>query len=116
MTWNLHVPVDTYQANWDRLAKGEVWGGRKRGPYIGVHLNEDEGECRIVKVDKDSPADKAGLKADDIVIRFGKERIEDLEDLLTLIREHKPGDEVSIHVRRGKKVIELKIVIGKHPA
>jgi serine protease Do len=116
LTINIHVPVDTYRATWDRLAKGEVWGRPKRGPYIGVHLNEDDRECRIVKVDKDSPAEKAGLKADDVVIRFGKDRVEDLEDLLTLIREHKPGEEVPIRVRRGKKTLELKIIIGKHPA
>jgi serine protease Do len=117
MTMNIHVPVSTYRDTWDRLAKGEVWGGRKRGPYIGVHLNEDEvGECRIVEVDKGSPAEKAGLKPDDVVLRFGKERVEDIEDLLMLISEHKPGDEVPIRIRRGKKILELKIVIGRHPA
>ncbi len=116
MTMNIHVPVDTYRASWDRLAKGEVWGGRKRGPYIGVRLDEDDAECRIAEVDKGSPAEKAGLKADDVVIRFGKEPVEDLDDLLTLVQKHKPGDEVSIRVRRGKKTLELKIVIGRHPA
>jgi serine protease Do len=116
MTMNIHVPVDTYRATWDKLAKGEVWGGRKRGPYIGVRLDEDGAECRIAEVDKDSPAEKAGLKADDVVIRFGKEPVEDLEDLLTLIKERRPGDEVPIRVRRGKKTLELKIVIGRHPA
>jgi serine protease Do len=116
MTMNIHVPIDTYRATWDKLAKGEVWGGRKRGPYIGVRLDEDDAECRIAEVDKDSPAEKAGLKADDVVIRFGKEPVEDLEDLLTLIKERKPGDEVPIRVRRGKKTLELKIVIGRHPA
>jgi serine protease Do len=114
---NIHVPINTYRDTWDRLAKGEVWGGRKRGqPYIGVELDEDSTGCRIVAVDKDSPAEKAGLKPDDVVIRFGKEPIEDLEDLLTLINAHKPGDEVSIHVRRGKRILELKIIIGKRPA
>ncbi len=116
MSMNIHVPVDTYRATWDRLAKGEVWGGRKRGPYIGVRLNEDDAECRIAEVDKDSPAEKAGLKADDVVIRFGKEPVEDLDDLITLIKERRPGDEVPIRVRRGKKILELKIVIGRHPA
>jgi serine protease Do len=116
MTMNIHVPIDTYRVTWDKLAKGEVWGGRKRGPYIGVRLDEDGAECRIAEVDKDSPAEKAGLKADDVVIRFGKEPVEDLEDLLTLIKERKPGDEVTIRVRRGKKTLELKIVIGRHPA
>src|SRR5262249_51255385 len=45
MTWNLHVPVDAYRAEWDRLVKGEV---RKRPrPYIGVLLDEDASDCRI---------------------------------------------------------------------
>jgi serine protease Do len=116
LTMNLHVPVDTYRATWGRLAKGEVWGGRGRGPYIGVELDDQPTGCRIVKVEKDSPAEKAGLKANDVVIRFGKEQVEDPDDLVTLIGEHKPGDEVSVRVRRGKKILELKIVIGRHPA
>lgn len=117
MTINLHVPVDTYRTTWDRLVKGDVWGGKKRsGPYIGVHLNEDDPECRIVKVDKNSPAEKAGLKADDVVIRFGTDRVEDLEDLIMLIQKHKPDDEVPVRVRRGKQILNLKVVIGKHPA
>jgi serine protease Do len=118
LAWNFHVPVDTYRVTWDRLVKGEVWGGgRKRsGPYIGVQLNEDSPECRIAKVDKNSPAEKAGLKADDVVILFGKDKVEDLEDLITLIGRRKPGDEVPIRVRRGKEILNLKVVIGKRPA
>lgn len=116
MSVNIHVPVDTYRTTWDRLAKGEVWGGRKAGAYIGVELDEDSRSCRIAKVDKDSPAEKAGLRPDDVVLRFGQDRIEDMEDLLTLIQERKPGDEVPIRIRRGKRVLDLKIVLGKRPA
>ncbi len=117
LSMNLHVPIDTYRQTWDRLAEGKVWGGRKRsGPYLGVRLNEDDRECRIVEVDKDSPAEKAGLKANDVVIHFDKARVEDLDDLLILIDKHKPGDEVPIRVRRGKKILELTVKIGRHPA
>lgn len=117
LTMNIHVPIDTYRTTWDRLAKGEAWGGRKRsGPYIGVRLNEDGHECRIVEVERDSPAEKAGLQADDVVIRFGKERVEDLENLLSLIGKHKPEDVVPVRVRRGKKILDLRVKIGKHPA
>jgi serine protease Do len=118
MTWNLHVPVDTYRDTWDRLVKGDVWGGgsKARGPYIGVELEEDSDGCRIVKVDQGSPAEKAGLKSDDMVISFGKERIEDPDDLISGIAKHKPGDEVPIRVRRGKKILDLKVTIGRHPA
>jgi serine protease Do len=114
MTWNLHVPVDTYRTTWARLAKGEVWGGsKKRGPYIGVEIDDN---CRIIKVMEGSPAEKAGLKANDVVIVFDKDHVEDADDLLMLIAKQKPGDEVPIRVRRDKKILNLKIVIGRHPA
>ena len=113
LTFNIHVPVDTYRANWDRLVKGDVWGGGPTGPYIGVHLDPDAKECQIAEVEKGSPAAKAGLKKDDIVLRCDKKKIADLEDLISLIRNHKPGDELPIEVRRGTEVINLKVVVGK---
>ncbi len=116
ITFNIHVPADTYRDTWDRLVKGEVWGGRSNEPYIGVVLNADAKECRIAEVEKDSPAAKAGLRPDDVVVRFDKKKVADLEDLLTLIRKHKPGDEVPLEVRRGKEVLNLKVVVGKRTA
>jgi serine protease Do len=117
MSFNIHVPVDTYRATWDRLVQGEVWPHRARsGPYLGVQLNRDARECRIAEVDEGSPAEKAGLKAGDVVIRFDGNEVEDFEDLLTLIAKHKPGEKVPIRVRRGKEILNLKVVIGKYPA
>jgi serine protease Do len=114
LTYNLHVPVDTYRATWARLAKGDVWGGKKRGgPYIGVEIDDN---CRILNVIEGSPAEKAGLKANDVVLRFDKDQIEDADDLLMLIAKQKPGDEVSVRVRRGKQILNLKVIIGRHPA
>lgn len=117
MTMNLHVPVDTYRENWDRLASGEVWGGRKRGAYIGIRFDRDDlGECRILQVYKNSPAEKAGLKADDVILRFGNSEVEDSDDLIGMIGKHKPDEVVPIRVRRGSKVLNLKVKIGKYPA
>jgi serine protease Do len=117
LTVNIHVPVDTYRATWSRLIGSEVWGGGKHfGPYLGVQLDEDSRHCRIAGVDKGSPAEKAGLKADDVVISFNKQKVEDFEDLITLIGQCTPGKTVPIKVRRGKKILDLEVVIGKHPA
>ncbi len=116
LSFNLHVPVDTYRTTWDRLVKSEVWGGRASEAYIGVVLNPDAKECKIAEVEKDSPAAKAGLQPDDVVIRCDKKKVADLEDLMTLIRKHKPGDELPLEVRRGKEVLNLKVVIGKRMA
>lgn len=112
LSFNIHVPVDTYRSTWDRLVKGDVWGGPS-GPYIGVVLNPEAKECVIADVEKDSPADKAGLKPDDVVLRFGKNKVEDLEDLIGMIRKRKPGEAVSLEVRRGGEVLTKKVIIGK---
>jgi serine protease Do len=115
LSYNIHVPVDTYRSTWDRLVNGEVWGG-PTGPYIGVVLNPDAKECVIAEVEKDSPAEKADLRPGDVVLRFGKNKVEDLEDLISMIRKRKPGEEVSLEVRRGDEVKNLKVVIGKRTA
>jgi serine protease Do len=116
LSFNIHVPSDTYRSTWDRLVKSEVWGGRSSEPYIGVVLNPDAKECKIAEVEKDSPAEKAGLQANDVVLRCDKKKIADLEELITLIRKHKPGDEIPIEVRRGKDVLNLKVIVGKRTA
>ena len=44
ITDNIHVPVDTYRETWDRLVKGESWGGQvgerpTNAPYMGVQID-----------------------------------------------------------------------------
>jgi serine protease Do len=110
---NIHVPVDTYRSTWDRLVQGEVWGGRANEPYLGVLADVEAKECRIRSVERDSPAAKAGLQADDVVTRFNKQRVTSLEDLKNFLQKHKPGDEVSLEIQRGDELLTLKVVIGR---
>jgi serine protease Do len=117
ITANIHVPVDTYRENWDRLAKGETTGGLFTGrpdntPFMGVQL-ADTKDCKISAVQPESPADKAGLKADDIVIGFEGAKITSVEDLSTQVQKKKPGDKVKIKIQRDKKTLELELTLGK---
>jgi S1-C subfamily serine protease len=48
-----------------------------------------------------SPAEKAGLKADDVITKIGDYEVPDLEAMTTALRSHRPGDTVEIVVRRG---------------
>ena len=61
----------------------------------------------ITEVIEDSPAEKAGMKAGDVVIRFGDEKIKDNEDLVDAVHDGKPGDRVEITIIRDKK--EMKV-------
>ena len=112
ITANHHVPVDTYRDTWDRLVRGEAWGGRfgSDKPYYGIQFDPDRpGECRVLQVIEDGPARKAGLKPGDVVLMVAETRVRALEELRTLIQGYKPGDEVVLTVRRGDETLTITI-------
>jgi serine protease Do len=117
---NIHVPVDSYRDTWDRLAKGDVWGGRFPGktanePYLGVRGDPDADNCKIGEVVAGSPAEKAGLLAEDIVVRFAGKKVETFEDLSALVQTRSPGDKVELQVRRDDQFVTLEATIGRRP-
>lgn len=72
--------------------------------YLGVLINE---------VVEDSPAEKFGLKAGDVIIQVGNKEIEDSRDLMKAIDRHEVGDEVDVKVIRDKKEKTLKVTLGE---
>jgi serine protease Do len=114
LTANMHVPVSTYRESWDRLAQGEAWGNLPGvQPYIGVRGAEQSDEARIVVVFPGTPADKAGMKAGDIVLKFDDKDVKTFEQLVQLVSERQPGDKIKILVKRDDETAELSLVIGK---
>lgn len=68
---------------------------------------------RLQGVGKDSPADVAGLKADDIITRIGSFEISNLRDMSAALSEYRPGDEVEIVVLRGGVEHRVQVTLGK---
>ncbi len=56
-----------------------------------------------------SPAAKAGVMTGDVLVRWGDKEVEDVEQWTALLGAHKPGDEVTIEVRRGDAKLQLKV-------
>lgn len=67
----------------------------------------------ISEVVKDSPAERAGLKAGDVIIKIGNETIEDEGDVGPAIREHKPDDVVDFVIRREGVEMTIKVTLGE---
>ncbi len=63
----------------------------------------------------DSPAAKAGLLAEDVILEMGGKKITPDDTLSELIQKYNVGDRVTLKVRRGKDVIELKATLGERP-
>lgn len=69
----------------------------------------------VADVAPGSPAAAAGIRPGDVITAIGDERIESVEDLLTALRHHKPGEQVAVRLLRGGKETEVQVTLGKLP-
>lgn len=67
----------------------------------------------IMQVAQNSPAAKAGVKEDDILLTFGDEKVNSPEQLVKLVRGDKPGKEVKLGLVRGGKAETCKAMLGE---
>ena len=65
-----------------------------------IGVDADSGAV-ILEVTAGSPADEAGLREEDVLVRIGDTTIESASDVPDAIREHQPGDEIEVEVIRG---------------
>jgi C-terminal processing protease CtpA/Prc len=90
----------------------------KNGPGYGAYLGTvpdmtgTPGGVRLVGVRAGSPAEKAGLRGDDIITRIGQTEIPDLQAMTDALRSHRPGETVEILVRRGAATTTLRATLG----
>jgi serine protease Do len=83
--------------------------------YLGVLLEDGEGHPLIKSVEEGTPAFKVGLKGKDIVLALNGAKMTNLKELQEAIGKNKPGDVVTIKVRRGDVELELKPTLGRRP-
>ncbi len=89
----------------------------RRGGFLGVGpsgglVNNLVG-CAIGDPQPNSAAQKADLRANDIVIKYNGKGVTDFDSLRDLIMENKVGDEVAIEVLRGKAKLTKKVTLGE---
>jgi len=113
---NYHVSVDKYRDNWERLIAGKSWSGRRpsfgRGPILGIRVRRASGGCRVEEVYPDRPAEKAGLRRGDIILKMDGVAVVSEDDLVDKIRQREPGDEVDLEISRGEDILEISVVLG----
>jgi serine protease Do len=86
-----------------------------RSGYLGVSLLPFEGGVKIERVESGAAADKAGLAANDIVLALGDKAVKDVEDFIGLVGDHKPGDVITLKIKRGGEEKEIKATLGRRP-
>jgi serine protease Do len=104
------------------LAKGKVvraWLGIApitvhRGLAASYDLPVEEGVL-VLKVEKGSPAAKAGLRPGDIITLFAGEKIKSLADLRSALAKRRIGEKVNAEINRDKKRSTVSLTLGKMP-
>jgi hypothetical protein len=83
-----------------RVSLGTVPSFSHRGP--GVKVDD---------VLAGSPADKAGIRAGDLVIAVDGEEVKDLRAYSQILKKHAPGDVIRVRVKRGEEEVEVEATL-----
>lgn len=103
----------------ERISKQLIDNGKAEHPIIGakVDTRSSENGAVIADVNKDSPADKAGLKKGDLVTHVDDRRVDSGVGLIAAIRSHAVGDKVKLKVKEGpdgkEREVELTLTTAE---
>ena len=100
------------------------FGETKRG-WLGVRIQEVTKEIAdveklkkpagalVASVGQNSPADKAGIKAGDIILEFDGKKIDTMRTLPKVVANTKVGKSVELKIWRNKKSISKRLILGR---
>ncbi len=103
----------------------EAWPGWEQRKYIGAYLQdlnkelldyfgvkEDTG-LLVNRLTKDGPAEKAGLKVGDVIIRVDGKKVKTTGDMSKLLQDKKKDDKVKIELIRDKKPLSFEVTVAE---
>src|SRR5436309_213096 len=107
------------------IANQLIQTGHVNRPYLGVtyqQLDETAAAANnlvvgalVTDVPTGSPADRAGIKAHDVVTKVNDQAIDDGHPLKDVLRQFAPGTRVTVTIYRGGKSQTLQVTLGTHP-
>lgn len=118
---NMHVPMSVYLENWDKMREGEFLG---EGPFAKRPVKGSgflgfasearaEGGLVVTKVGKDTPAEAAGVKVGDVVLKANDKPLSQRGDLQAILADMAAGERITFEVLRGKETSILTIELGE---
>ena len=102
--WSYYIPADEYETYQEQMANAYV------GVGITILASEDQTGFQIMEVTSDSPAEEAGIQADDVLIAVEGEDVTqaDSDQVRNLVRGEE-GTFVSLTVLRGEEELTLSV-------
>jgi putative serine protease PepD len=105
------IPIEQVRTTVDQILRT----GEAEYPVIGAQVRTggepDSEGATITEVMPDTPAERAGLKKDDVITAVGDQPVSDGIALIVAIRTHLPGETVKMSVLRGgeEQVVEVEL-------
>ena len=115
------IPSNSAKIVIDQLIE---FGETKRG-WLGVRIQDVTKEIAevenldkprgalVASVASNSPSEKAGVKAGDIILEFDGKLIQEMKQLPAIVAKTKVGKKVNVKIWRNKKEIEKTIILGR---
>jgi C-terminal processing protease CtpA/Prc len=83
--------------------------------FVGIMVQTVDDEVAVGGTFKGSPAEKAGIKTNDVVLKVNGAEVADLQATVNSVRKAKPGEKIELLVRRGKEEKTLTAKAGVLP-
>lgn len=113
VTHNFHVPATSFLESWDRLRAGDVWGGQlereTERPQLGVSGRTEAGRCLVTQVLPGLPAEKAGVKAGDVITSVDGRAISTFDELARIVSLKKKGEKLELKIDRGGASVAITV-------
>ncbi len=90
----------------------EIAKANNLGVDYGAYIQGSQGESGV---QSGSPADKAGLKDDDIILKVDGTKIDASNSLSSLVNQHNVGDTVTLTIYRDGKESQVKVTLAEAP-
>ena len=98
-----------------RVAQQLISSGKVSHAYLGVQLTDATGGAGVADVASGGPAADAGLRSGDVVTAIDGRSIGSSDALVSAVDAHKPGDQVTLTVRRSGNQSQIKVKLGTRP-
>lgn len=113
---NIHVPIGIFLEDWERMARGDVWGAlpmpKGTTNLLGVFTDDHKDGAVVRSVIPNSSGAKAGLKPKDVITAVDGLLVRSRQDLVEALSRYRPDDEVFVDILRGGEVKQVRVKLA----